>query len=385
MSNFEKKCLEFLEKHRVIIFLVLISIAAFIARICLLNYESADYEYFLSPWFQYLKSHGGLSALKSFPGNYNAPYMTIMALLTYLPFKTLYLIKSVSIVFDFVLAILSAKLVYKIAGDNKKWLSYITYALVLFMPQVLINSAFWAQCDSMYASFCILALILLLDKKYTKAFIALGFAFAFKLQFIFILPIFIILYFSKKEFSILNFLIIPLVNFILCIPAMIAGKPIIDCMLIYSKQADTYNKLQLNFINIYRFITNESNYIRTAGLIVTLVICMLTLFYVLEKKIKWNNEKIITLALWFLVIITFTLPSMHDRYLYVGEVLSIIYYIRYRKNGALVTIINLNAIVNYSNFLFWNPDVDCVLLAVIYLFTLLHFTKNTFKLLNDKN
>ena len=384
MTRLEKRIIQFIEKYRIIIFLVLISLIALYARYRFLSFKSGDYKYFLEPWFKYLKDNGGLKALKDFPGDYNAPYMTIMALLSYIPIKSIYLIKFVSIIFDFVLAVLSAKLVYKVVPKNKKWLATLTYIVVLFLPQVLLNGAFWGQCDSMYTSFCILALIFLLDKKYTKAFIALGFAFSFKLQFIFILPIFVVLYFSKKEYSIFNFLLIPLVNFILCLPAIIAGKPIIDCMMIYYKQTETYQLLQLNFINIYQLINGYYVFMKPVGILVTLVICMATLLFVLEKKVKWNTEKIITLTLWFLVIVTFTLPCMHDRYLFLGEILSIIYYIIYRKNALLVLIININAILTYSTYLFSKSSVNFQVMAIIYLVLILIFSKNTFKLLIEE-
>lgn len=386
MSKIEKNILNFIEKYRFIIFMVLLTLVALYARYRFLSFESWDYKEFLSPWFNYFKDNDGIKALKDFPGDYNAPYMTIMALLSYIPIKSIYLIKLVSIISDFALAVLSARLTYILVKKDKKWLSYLTYIAVLFLPQVLLNGSFWGQCDSMYASFCLLAIILLLKKKYTRAFIALGFAFSFKLQFIFILPIFIVLYFSRKEYSIFNFLIIPLVDFILCLPAIITGKPIIDCMMIYFNQPSTYEDfLQMNFINIYQFASSSANYIRPVGIIFTLAICVFALFYILEKKIKWNNEKIITLALWFLVIITFCLPCMHDRYLYLGEVLSIVYYISYRKNGLLVAIVNINAILTYSSFLFNNNTVNFQFMAVIYMFIILLFTKNTFKLLVDEN
>lgn len=384
MTKIERKIIDFIEKNRFIIFLSLLTLLALYTRYRFLSFRSDDYKFFLGPWFNYLKDNGGLKALKDFPGDYNAPYMTILALLSYIPIKAVYLVKLVSVIFDFILAFLSGKLVYKLVSKNKKWLASLTYIIVLFLPQVLLNGAFWGQCDSMYSSFCILALIFLLDKKYTKAFVALGFAFSFKLQFIFILPIFIVLYFSKKEFSIFNFLIIPLVNIILCIPAMIAGKPFIDCMMIYLNQTDTYQLfLQLNFINIYQLIDGAANYIRPVGILVTMAICITTLFYILEKKVKWNNEKIITLALWFLVVITFTLPCMHDRYLFLGEILSIIYYIVYRKNGLLVAIININAILTYFTYLFGKSIISFNIMAIIYLIFILNFSKNTFKLLSD--
>ena len=195
-------------------------------------------------------------------------------------------------------------------------------------------------------------------------------------------------YFSKKEYSVLHFMIIPVVNFVLCIPALIAGKPLIECITVYFKQTKTYEDLlEANFINIYKIIGKNPEYIKFVGLAVSLVICMVVLYYVIEKKIKWNKEKIVTLALWFLVILTFTLPCMHERYLFIGEILSIIYYICYRKNGLLVAFININAIVTYSIYLFGYVDINTDLISMVYLLVILYFSKNTFELLesNSKN
>lgn len=383
MTKIEKKIIEFVEKNKMWIFLSAITILALIVRYKLLDFKSDDYISFLKGWFDFFRQNG-FAGLKNYPGDYNAPYMTIMALLSYIPIKDLYLIKGVSIVFDIVLAVSAALLVKELVSKDKKWLSILTYIIVLFLPQVILNGSFWGQCDSMYTSFCILALYFLVKEKYIKSFIFLGLAFAFKLQFIFILPIFIILYFSKKKFSLLNFLIIPAVNFVLCIPALIVGKPIIECLTVYFKQTKTYeDRLTANFINIYQIVNNNPEYMRFAGLALSLVICMVVLYYVLEKKIKWNNEKIITLALWFLVVLTYTLPCMHERYLFIGEILSIIYYICYRKNGSIVALININAIITYSSYLFGSTNISFDIMAIIYLVVILYFSKNTFKLLES--
>lgn len=383
MTKIEKKIIEFVEKNKMWIFLSAITILALIVRYKLLDFKSDDYISFLKGWFDFFRQNG-FAGLKNYPGDYNAPYMTIMALLSYIPIKDLYLIKGVSIVFDIVLAVSAALLVKELVSKDKKWLSILTYIIVLFLPQVILNGSFWGQCDSMYTSFCILALYFLVKEKYIKSFIFLGLAFAFKLQFIFILPIFIILYFSKKKFSLLNFLIIPAVNFVLCIPALIVGKPIIECLTVYFKQTKTYeDRLTANFINIYQIVNNNPEYMRFAGLALSLVICMVVLYYVLEKKIKWNNEKIITLALWFLVVLTYTLPCMHERYLFIGEILSIIYYICYRKNGSIVALININAIITYSSYLFGSTNISFDIMAITYLVVILYFSKNTFKLLES--
>lgn len=211
----ENSVLDFLIKHYTVLLVVFATVLAVVVRWKFLSYESRDFTDFLLPWFTALKEGGGLSALATYSGDYNAPYVTILALLSYLPFSPLVLIKLVSIIFDFVLAGAVAYLVYTLVIDkqHKKGLAVLAYIMILFLPQVMLNGAFWGQCDAIYASFCVLALTFLLKERYALAFVFLGVAFAFKLQFIFILPIFIVVYVVKRKFSILNFFILPITIF----------------------------------------------------------------------------------------------------------------------------------------------------------------------------
>lgn len=302
------------------------------------------------------------------------PYVTILALLTYLPFSALTSIKLLSICFDFVLAISAAYLVFTVATKQRKLLAAATYLIVLFLPQVFLNSACWGQCEAIYASFSILALTFLIKEKYSLAFVLLGVACAFKLQFIFILPIFVIVYLVKRKFSILNFLIIPIVNLLLCAPAMLAGRPLMDCLTVYFGQTQTYAAYTgLNFLNFYTIFDSGAEYWNLVGTILALMICIGTVFWIVNRKIELDNQKILALTVWLIVIITFFLPGMHERYLFLGEILAIIYYIVYRKHGMLAIAISVSAWITYAHYLFgleYSP-LPCmlVLTAIIVKYT----------------
>ena len=356
---------------------------ALFARLCMIPFESHDYLDYLSRWFEYLKTHGGLFALKSYPGDYNAPYMTIMALLTYLPFKKIYMIKMVSIIFDFGLAVSSCMLVRYLVSKNKDMYGFITYAVVLFLPEVVMNSAIWGQCDSGYTMFIILALLYLLKEKYTKSFIFLGLAFSLKLQFIFILPLFIVVYVIKKKFSILNFLIIPLVNLVLCIPAMIFGKSFKDILLVYFKQVYNFGGVSRNFLNLYALISEDARILVYYEIFLTIFVCLFMLIYLIYKRVNLTNKMILNLGLWFLVIVTFLLPSMHERYLFAGSVLSVIYYITYKENFMLMISIILSAIVTYFRFLFGINTGIINIIIIGYAIVVVYYTKDVFRMLND--
>lgn len=387
MFKVEKRILDFCKKHYLLLFGIIITILALGIRICMLDYQSYDYVNFLSEWFDYLKEHGGLHALRSYPGDYNAPYVTIMALLTYIPIKKIILIKSVSILFDFALALSSSYFVYKLVKKNKQFYSVLTYAVLLFLPNMLMNSALWWQCDSLYTTFVLWSLIFLLDKKYIWSFVMLGVAFAFKLQFVFILPLYIIYYVMEEKFSILHFFLIPFVNFVMCIPCMIFGKPIRDCFLIYFNQTATYkDSLVLNFPNIYNFISKSKNVslFYSIGEVVTIVVLALLLLYFIKNKIKFNSEKILLLGIYSIVITTFLLPGMHERYLFVGEILSVLYFIIYRRNLLLAVFINFVALITYSNFLNSLSFPYMQLLSICYLVVIILFTRYLFSVLEDK-
>mgnify|MGYP004542117035 FL=1 len=199
-----EKVWNFIEKKKFIIFFIIITVIAMYARTLMLDFVSGDFGACIEPWFYKLKANGGLSALKLDIGNYNLPYLTILALLTYLPIAPIVSVKMVSIVFDFVSALAAMKIVYIVLKDNKNkdFFALIIYGVILFLPTVLLNSACWGQADSIYAAFIMLSIVALLEEKYIKSFILLGVSFAFKLQFMFIVPLYILIYISKRNFPI---------------------------------------------------------------------------------------------------------------------------------------------------------------------------------------
>lgn len=388
MFKTEKKIVDFFEKNYIALGFIVISILSIAIRYYMLPCKSLDYKMFLKPWFDYIKNNGGMHALAHEPSNYNAPYMTIIAILTYLPIKSLFSIKLVSIIFDYVLAVSCMLLVNEITKEKKFFniKSLLIYSFIIFFPQVMFNSALWGQCDSIYTSFMILSLLFLIREEYTKSFIFLGISFAFKLQFIFILPLYIVLYVVTKKFSIINFLIIPFVDFILCIPALLYGKPLREVVSIYLEQPGMYKQyMTLNFPNIYSMIGVDPRYFYRIGFIFTVAICALTLIYIIYKKINWNNEKIMLLALYFILVVTYFLPGMHERYLYAGEVICLLYYYMYKKHFGILVFLILAPLITYSNVLHGNYFDYMPYLSIAFFVIIVYFMKNTLQELTSKN
>ena len=150
-----------LDKNKKII-IMLITLISFLIRCVWLNGRSGDYNSFLAPWIDYIRELGYFKSLKYNIGNYNVPYVVILTLISFLKCEPLYPIKVVSIIFDYVCAIVGAKIVYKLT--NKDVLtSIVTYGIILFLPTVIINGSMWGQCDSIYTAFSLISLYYSLD------------------------------------------------------------------------------------------------------------------------------------------------------------------------------------------------------------------------------
>ena len=100
----KERIFKFINNHIELLFFAFITIITLLIRFALIKNTSDDIESFIKPWFYELKANGGLFGLKQNIGDYNAPYFTILALLTYLPIEPIISVKLVSIFFDYVCA-----------------------------------------------------------------------------------------------------------------------------------------------------------------------------------------------------------------------------------------------------------------------------------------
>ncbi len=362
--SFNNKINNFWKKYQLAIILcVWAFVVSLIIKINLITVETNDYRSFLSKWMTIIRENGGIRAIKENIGDYNTPYLIIMAILSYLPINDLIGIKIISIVFDYVLSTAVFFIILELfKKDEKKYLYASTgFLLTTLLPTVLLNSGAWGQCDSIYTTFVLLSILFLLKEKHIRAFIFLGIAFSFKLQAIFILPLFILVYLSKKNYSLLYFLIIPITILIMCLPAIILGKSVVHCFSVYLTQTSEYSKyISMNFPSIYNIFMNAGNNpnvlnnIQGLGIIgigLTLLGFIIAADFIIRKNIILSNKSIIKIALLSIMFSTFMLPYMHDRYLYMADIISIVYFL-IEKKGFFITIgINCLSLNNYICYL----------------------------------
>lgn len=313
-----------LQKSQLILLAVLGIISALLIRYQFIDFRSNDYNAFLSHWLKFFRDNGGFLALGERIGDYNVPYLYFMALFSYIPINGLYLIKALSVIFDIVLAYAAMKLV--ILHSKRNDFGIATFILVLLLPTVTVNSSMWGQCDSIYTAFGLLALYYGLCERPIISITFAALAFSFKLQIIFLLPIFIVLLFTDR-IKIKHLFVFPAVYFLIFLPAALMGRPILDAILIYTNQVGSYSSfLTLNAPSIYALIEPASDkpFFSAIGIITAFFALLALLLYLLLRRKRLDTKRVIISAALMVQLIPFLLPSMHERYFYLSDILSVI-------------------------------------------------------------
>lgn len=304
---------------------------ALVLRASLLDFESGDYITFLAPWTQFFRDNGGFAALRYSLGNYNPPYMYFLALFSYFDISELYLIKLLSVLFDVFLAWSCMKLLGLYTGSRAELLSM--FLAVLCLPSAVINSAYWAQCDSIYTFFGIYALYLGLSGRGSASMVSLAACFAFKLQAVFIIPVFFILLLAKK-IKWRQLLVFPVAYISFMLPALIAGRPFAETMTLYFYQAGTvgdamnYNAPSLT--SMFRWSGDTQSW--SMLLIAAAFVLVLAAYIAAAIKRKALDDTVILgFALLLAMGIPYLLPHMHDRYFFTAGILALVLAFRDRR------------------------------------------------------
>lgn len=348
-------------------------IAAFVLRAFCMDHVTLDYTNFLSGWVAYFRENGGVAALSGSVGNYNLPYLYFLALISYSGASDLYLIKLVSVFFDVILAFASMKLV-SVFRDNRE-IKLLTFLAVLLMPTVILNGAMWGQCDSIYTAFGVLAIYLALSDRPAASMAAMALSFAFKLQAVFIMPVFVILLIMKR-IKVRHFLIFPLTYVIAVLPAVIAGRPFIQTLTLYFDQAGTVGSgLNYNSPSIYSFVrsTGYEEVLGSLGIMAAFLFVFAVAVLVYYRrgdalirfistdaecpedgrspKSHASNRLILTVTALFTVAIPFLLPHMHDRYFFPADIFTLIFAIVLPSYFAVPVLVSFASLLSYYAYL----------------------------------
>jgi len=285
---------------------------------------TGDMSNFYFVWYQNILDNGVAVAFREHLIGYTPAFWYLFAGTTLLDpiLPRVTAIKLLPILFDFI----STYFVYKIVrikyprGNLPYWAAGLFFAL----PTIFINSAQWGQMDALYTTFLIISLFFFLKEKPLQGMLAFALSFSIKFQAIFFVP-FLVVLLLKKKVRWWQFLLVPAVYVVSCIPAVLLGSSWLDVLTIYLRQTTLFSQLSVNAPNLYIFMPWE---VAELALMIGFIVafCTLTAWIICTalNKREITPERMVLLALISVSLTPFVLPRMHERYFYPADALSLV-------------------------------------------------------------
>ncbi len=342
-----------------ILLIAAVTVLSVLIRLSVKHVVTGDWTNWWELWFAELYE-GGFGAIAGDWYDYAPPFVYLLWFITILPVNCMTGFKAMMSGFDFMAAIVGALIIYELTKNKTK--AIIGYAVFMLSPVFIVNSTLWAQCDMLPMFWVMLCVYFIIRERPCLGMFFFGVATAFKLQPLWLAPMLLILWLNKKV-KIQHFLWIP-VNYVLgVIPAVIAGKPLLECLLVYVSQTTEERwALALKYCNIYYLIGVDKfiDEYHSAGIMLTMGVFMIVLYYIGRKRLKVTREFVILLGAFFGLLAPFFLPQMHERYSFFAEVFLLIYVFIKPSKFWLFVLQSLVAFMGYSVFLAqdWSLPLD---------------------------
>jgi len=425
-----------------LVLILALAISAII-RVMLAPYTdiSPDYDTYYKVWVETYREVGIWKGLSMTIGDYYVPFNILYAICSLLPCEPWAPLAFASCLCEYVGALFMFKIIRMLlvgsGYDERKAFKIASATAVglLFIPIVIFNGALWKQCDAMYTCFIIIAIYYMIKDKYTTSFIFLGIAFAFKLQAIFVIPAFLIIYMVKKRFTIFQFCWIPAIFLLFGIPAVLAKRGLRATYFMYFMQTQETQSEGYGMVsylpNLYNFGFDDYDYMlnSVAVLMIGVIFMFAALFMVWANRryvsgvvcamdssvgsaidssvglgaVKANDgkdsgncvgdadvkasgadllcgENILYLAIWSAFTCCMFLPGMHERYDYMVIFMLTGYAFALRqKLIPCAIVINVISLITYGHILFKVETIPTYALAIPYLLIYLWITRDVIR------
>jgi len=284
--------------------------------------EGGDYTGFVKGWFDYIRNQGVWRAYGTSFSNYTPFYtylLGIAAVLTPHDASPLIPVKLVTLAGE----VVAALAVYRLVGlrYSKQSLVPLLAPLSLpLVPTVLINGISAAQCDIWHTAFLLWAMYWFVCDRPALGMVGVALAVSFKIMGALIAP-FMLALLLRGRTPWTYLIILPLVYLALTVPCLLEGRPIADMLFIYSNQFYTYGSLANNSANPYWFVPNELYaQVLTPGIVLSALVALAYAVRTAPKLSEGNVEIMLLCAALGMALLFFTMPKMHDRYLFAAEI-----------------------------------------------------------------
>ncbi len=369
MMQWEARCQKWIKDHVLVLgYLAVLALGLFIRHSCW-PLVVADLKYMNSAWYEAL-IQGGIPAVleESLQFTYSPLHLygwLVFAVL-FPSADTIWILKMIAIGVEILLSAACFRvMVQLLRGKAKAFVRFVGFALLCIHPILILNGAGWGQTDATYALFSILAVLLMMKDRPALALSMLGIALAWKLQAIFLLPLFGMLYFcGQKKFSLLWFLLVPVLFVASGVPMMLVGESPLFALNVYLGQMDLYSEVTYNYPNLFAIMgdaigTNQLNNGLFSRMGVVLCFASLggMLVYLIHQNYTFNHQGMVLIGAWSVLCCVFFLPRMHERYGIVGEMLLLCYAVwLYRPRGFFYVMLSAFVIVSaYAEYMFRYP------------------------------
>jgi Gpi18-like mannosyltransferase len=353
-----------------LLILALIALAA-LARTAGLHTRTGDMVIF-EGWYQHLVERGGWRGLGTVDGNYNAPFLYMLALALLIPGPVILKIKAVFIAFDVVLAFFT----YKLVGLRRPGRVAIVAALVtVLLPTVVINASLYGQMDAMWASFAVGGVYFLARGRGWWGVALCTISVAIKPQGIFIFPLVLLLVLAGR-LKWPTLLAAPVVFLGLDLPAVVLGRHPLELLTIYSmsRQARHVPSLTLHAPSAYAFVPPTAGgvpAVRTLGYVFAAALVLGVCYVLIARRVPLTPERIVTAATLFAILVPFTLPGMHERYFFLADVLSVALAFYRPRLWFVPLLVQTSSLLAYEAYLFHAESVPLPAQAGLMLAALL--------------
>ena len=337
--------------RRAVIISCVLVISAMLVRGAYMGHRTLDYENFLAVWVDFFRNNGGGRALSRSIGNYNVPYLYFLALFSYCGVPDLYLIKLLSVFFDVVLAWAVLRLVRVCRGGG--FAPAAGFFLTLFLPTVVLNGACWGQCDSIYGAFALLGVCFALERRPVLSVVCVALSFAFKLQAVFIMPVYLVFLFTGRM-KWKHLLVFPLTYFIVVLPAVATGRPLLDTLLLYFRQAGSVgDALNYNSSSVFAFVRGDvdRHFFSLLGIAGAAAFLVLVYVWLFLRRKDVTERALLCCSLLICIGVPFCLPHMHDRYFFIADVLALTLAAVVPGMAAVPALVSFGSLLGYHAYL----------------------------------
>jgi len=339
-------------------------------------------------WVQQMRAAGVWHGIGQPIGNYNAPFLYLLAIAIYLPGPLLLKIKAIFVVFDLVLAFFT----YKIVGlrfEGRRAPAAAALA-VLLLPTVVINASWYGQMDAMWASFALGGVYFLMRDRPWVAVTLCAVALAIKPQGIFIFPLLLLLALGGR-LRWRTLLAVPAVFLLLDIPALLAGRSPMDLLTVYDmdRQAVHVPALTSRAPSLYAFIPAgpRVDTVRVLGYSFTAAVILGILYVLIIRNVRITRDRLVTYAALFAIAMPFLLPGMHERYFFLADVTTVLLAIHKPRLWPVPLLVQAASLISLEPYLFGGRTpqmlpltVPATLMLAALVTVLQHVLKDAFDL-----